>query len=66
MREYVKRFMEKCRICWYSKGRTENVGLYQPFFIACRPWETMSMDFILGIPRTQSRDDSILVVVDRF
>jgi hypothetical protein len=62
----VKKFLNKCNICQYAKGKKHNTGWYQPFPILERPWDAISMDFLLGFLRTQRESDSIFVVVDRF
>jgi hypothetical protein len=62
----VIKFVNRCRIYQHAKGKRLNTGLYQPLPIPERPCDAISMDFLLGLPKTKRGFDSIFVVVDRF
>ncbi|GJS97408.1 putative reverse transcriptase domain-containing protein [Tanacetum coccineum] len=66
MRKEVDRYVKRCRICQVSKGTSTNAGLYMPLHVPLQPWVDISIDFVLGLPRTQRGNDSIFVVVDHF
>ncbi|GJS26466.1 RNA-directed DNA polymerase [Tanacetum coccineum] len=66
MERDIARFIKKCRVCRMAKTRSTNAGLYQPLPVPVAPWIDVSLDFVLGLPRTQRNKDSIMVVVDRF
>ena len=49
----VQRFVARCKVCQLAKGHSQNKGLYTPLPILGRPWDSASLDFVLGLPKTQ-------------
>ena len=66
MKRDVERICGRCITCRQAKSRVQPHGFYTPLPIPSEPWVDLSMDFVLGLPRTRRGKDSIFVVVDRF
>ena len=66
MRRDVERYVARCTTCQKAKLWLNPHGLYMPLPVPSTPWADISMDFVLGLPRTKRGRDSIFVVVDHF
>ena len=66
MKRNVQRYVEKCQVCQQVKAdRRRRAGLLRPLEILNRKFESITMDFVTGFPRTIGRYDAIRVIVDR-
>jgi len=54
-----------CAKCHMAKSHFHQ-GLYTRLLVPSRPWDDISVDFILSLPRTPRGKDAIMVVVDWF
>ncbi|GJV95573.1 putative CCCH-type zinc finger family protein [Tanacetum coccineum] len=66
MERDVIRLLERCHTCHIAKTHSSNACLYTLLSVSVAPREDVSLDFVLGLPRTQRAKDSVIVVVDRF
>ena len=53
-----------CQKVKYDRGKA--LGLLQPLPIPNAPWESISMDFIFGLPKSTQGNTGIWTIVDRF
>ncbi|KAE8186446.1 hypothetical protein CF336_g6986, partial [Tilletia laevis] len=65
-RRFVRTYVRSCDTCQRAKVATHApYGLLKPNEIPTRPWQHISMDFIVKLPISNGFD-SVWVVVDRF
>ena len=58
--------MTKCLVCQKVKAEHQvPSGLLQPIRISEWKWDRITMDFMVGLPLTGRKHESVLVVVDR-
>ena len=65
MNETVSRYIRGCTMCAKSKPNNRKLGLYTPLPVPSHPWESVSMDFVGGLPKSRKGHDYLYVVVDR-
>ncbi|SYW86803.1 uncharacterized protein UHO2_05427 [Ustilago hordei] len=68
--DWIADYVASCPVCArYKAPRHRPYGLLQPLATPDRPWGSISLDFIEGLPPSKKYDsktyDSILVIVDR-
>ena len=66
LRRGVSKIVGQCCTCQLAKHRKQNTSLYTPLPVLDCSWQDVRMDFVLGLPRTFRKHDSILVIVDHF
>jgi hypothetical protein len=65
MKRDVAEYVALCDTCQRVKAEHERLaGLLQPLQVPEWKWEEIAMDFIMGLPRTQSGYNSIWVIAD--
>lgn len=63
----VKAYVAGCLQCQLMKAHKHHRhGLLKPLPISEKRWDSISIDFLTGLPTTQTTYDMIMVVVDRF
>jgi hypothetical protein len=66
MKREIAKYVSECDVCQRIKASHLKVaGTLQPLPIPSWKWEDISMDFIIGLPNTSQKHDSIWVIVDR-
>ncbi|WVZ81777.1 hypothetical protein U9M48_029119 [Paspalum notatum var. saurae] len=66
MKRDIAEFVARCDVCNRVKAEKQRpAGLLKPLEIPMWKWEKITMDFIVGLPRSPKGNDSIWVIVDR-
>ena len=67
MKKDIPNYVSQCIVCQKTKyDRGKQPGLLQPLPIPDAPWESISMDFIFGLPKSLQGNTGIWTIVDRF
>jgi len=65
MRKDVDWYVRNCQHCQRSRSsRDATFGVLRPWSVPQKPWEDISMDFMVGLPECEGFD-AVWVVVDR-
>jgi hypothetical protein len=63
LRQDVGKYIKSCTACAIAKPTIKKQGLYTPLPTPSRPWESISMDYMSGLPSTNHGNYCVFVVV---
>jgi hypothetical protein len=66
LRQEVNKYIRSCTALVIAKPTTKKHGWYTPLPTPDRPWESISMDYMLDLPSTKRGNDYVFVVFDCF
>ena len=67
MKRDIAELVSRCLVCQQVKVKHQKpTETLQPFLITEWKWEHITIDFVIGLPCTQTGHDAIWVIVDRF
>jgi len=63
----IYRYIRSCPSCQKSKpSQQAKAGLLQPLDVPQGPWQWITMDFAVKLPKTPQGNEQVMVIVDRF
>jgi hypothetical protein len=66
LKKEIVDYLTKCLECQKVKAENQHqTRLFQPLPITEWKWETISMDFITGLPISTKQNDTIIVVLEK-
>jgi len=66
MKKEIAQYVASCLICQKAKIEHQRpTGMLQPLDIPEWKWDSITIDFVVGLPRTIQKFDSVWIIVDR-
>ena len=65
LRQDVGKYIRSCTACAIAELTIKKQGLYTPLPNPNRPWESISMDYMLGLPSTKHGKYCVFMVIDK-
>jgi hypothetical protein len=66
LRQDVRKYIRSRTACAIAKLTIKKQDLYTLLPTPSRPWESISMDYMSGLPCTKHGNDCVFMVIDRF
>ena len=66
LRQDVSKYIRSCTSYAISNPTIKKQGLYTHLPTLGRPWESILMDYMYGLPSTKQGNECVFVVVDQF